>query len=334
MKAWRFTGTGRPLEAAEVDPVGPGPGQVRVAVEAAGLCHSDLHVLDGQFPAPAPLTLGHEGAGTVEAVGPGVERDRAAPGDRVAILGWVPCGGCATCRVGRPTLCRATERAGLSVDGCFAEYWTGPAEACVPLPDEVDFVAGAVAVDAVLTPYHALATVGRLQAGETVAVIGLGGLGLHAVQVAVALGARVLAADPDESTHAAALAGGADRVVGAGGALVASSDLALDCVGVTGSLLDAQLAVRPGGRSVVVGLATMQGPLLSVRLAVDETAVLGSFWGSHDELRAVLALVAAGRVRPVVEVHPLDDLPAQVERLRRGEVLGRVALTPGRAGPC
>lgn len=326
MRAWRFVGAGRPLERQEVEDRAPGAGEVRVAIRAAGLCHSDLHIVDGHFPFPAPLTLGHEGAGVVADVGDGV--DDLAPGTRVAVLGGVPCEACDTCRSGHPTVCPNKVHAGLQVDGCFADAWTGPAAAVVAVPDAVGFDEAAVSVDAVLTPYHALRTVGGVRPGERVAVFGLGGLGLHAVQCAVAMGASVVGVDPDPTTHDAALAAGAADVMAGGGSLLSSCDLAVDCAGVETSLVEAQLAVRPGGRTVVVGLGAMQGPLLSVRLAIAETAVLGAFWGTADELREVLDLLASGAVRPVLEAFPLDEVNRHVERLRRGEVVGRVVLHP------
>jgi propanol-preferring alcohol dehydrogenase len=209
-----------------------------------------------------------------------------------------------------------------------------PAQALVPVPDEVSDAQAAVATDAVLTSYHALVTVGRLRPGEGVAVIGVGGLGLNAVQIASALGAVVLALDIDERKlelarqHGATVALDSRQLDPAKPPLDRPVSLVADFVGNDQTKLVAQQLVERGGRVVLVGLASVGGPLLALRAIAEEIAVLGSFWGTRQELATVLDLIARGIVRPRVTTHPLDEILTWVERLRAGEVEGRIAFVP------
>lgn len=324
MRAWRYLGGGKPLTLEDVPEPTAGPGQVVVKLAAAGLCHSDLHILSGQFPFPAPLTLGHEGAGVIEAVGDGVST--VAVGDRVAVYGGVGCGQCKLCGAGREHICENRGHVGLQADGCFADKIGCPELAVVPLPDNVSFEAGAVAVDAVLTPYHGLKTVGKLQAGERCAIFGIGGLGHNAVQIAKHLGAWVAAIDPSEAKREMALQAGADVALPDAGSLFNTIDIAGDFVGVEASILGAQLSLSVGGRMVLCGLGSMQAPLIAARFGAQEVAILGSFWGSRQEVVEILDLISAGKLDPVYETHDIETITDQVHRLENGEVAGRVVL--------
>ena len=193
MQAWRYTGAHQPLAKQEIERPRPGPGEVLVRVQAAGVCHSDLHVLEGAGPPTVPMTLGHEGAGLIEAVGPGVTN--VQPGQFVALYGANSEGDCAACRRGEENLCRGGPMLGLGTDGCYAEFVRCRARSAIPVPAGVTAAQAAVATDAVLTPYHALKNVARLRAGETVVILGLGGLGMNAVEVARLLGAYIIVVD-------------------------------------------------------------------------------------------------------------------------------------------
>ncbi len=332
MQAWRYMGPRQPLERQDIERPRPGPGEVVVRVLAAGVCHSDLHVLDGIAPFPIPMTLGHEGAGVVEEVGPGVTEPR--PGQLVALYGPNAEGDCRFCRTGQENLCPFGPPIGLGIDGCYAEYVRCRARSAVPVPDGVPPEQAAVATDAVLTPYHALRTVGALRAGETAAIIGLGGLGLNAVQIARLLGAYVIAVDlvPSKLDQARAL--GAHETVDARDAAAVEAlaerlpDLVADFVGLEATVRSAQQIVRPGGRVVLVGLGAALGPLSIVRHGTSQIATLGSFWGTSQELREVLAFIARGALRPAVSTAPLAAVNEVLARLRRGEVEGRIALVP------
>lgn len=326
MRAWRFVGDGLPLAETQLPRPEPGPGEVVVEVRAAGLCHSDLHVLDGDFGFTPPLTLGHEGAGVVAAIGVGI--DDLAIGDRVAVFGADECGTCPPCLANQPNLCPDRRHVGLDIDGCFAEFVLATRAAVVPLPDGVTFADGAACCDAVLTSFHALRTIGGVRDGERVAIFGIGGLGHNAVQIAVDAGAEVVAIDPDEDKRRLASVAGAAEVLPDGTSLHHAVDVAADFVGNEQTLAEAQQAVRIGGRVVVVGLQAPKATLVSLRLAAHETALLGAYWGTRAEFNECLALVAADRIRPLIETHALHTINDQVERLRQGRVAGRVILEP------
>lgn len=334
MRAARYLGRGD-FRLVETDVPVPGRGEVLLRVRAAGLCHSDLHIIGdelGGYPIPAPLTLGHEVCG--EAVDIGGDVVGIEIGQRYAVFGPVGCGQCRYCRNGRDNLCISSLPIGIGRDGGYADYVVVPSQALVPVPEGVSDAEAAVATDAVLTTYHALLTVGRLQPGERVAVIGVGGLGLNAVQIARAFGAVVLALDIDEQKLRLAREAGAVEALGSRTLdpqrppLDELPSLVLDCVGSDQTKLLAQQLVARGGRVVIVGLGSVAGPLIGLRVVAEEIAVLGSFWGTRQELATVLDLIARGIIRPRVETQPLEEIAEWVERLRHGEVQGRVALVP------
>jgi len=332
MQAWRYVGVQQSLERQEIEQPKPGPGEIVVRVRAAGVCHSDLHVLEGIAPFPTPLTLGHEVAGTIEELGPGV-RDLAV-GQMVVLYGPNSEGDCRFCRRGEENLCAASQPIGLGIDGGYADFVRCRARSAIVVPAEVRPEQAAVATDAVLTPYHALKSAARLRAGETAVIIGLGGLGMNAIEIAQLLGASVIAMDvvPEKLAHARAL-GAHETVDGRDAEAVAAlaqrqPDLVADFVGLESSVRMAQQIVRPGGRVLLVGLGAVAGPLLTFRYGAQQIATLGSFWGTSQELREVLDLIARGALSPLVTTEPLAFVNDVLERLRHGSVDGRIALTP------
>lgn len=334
MRAARFFGPGD-FRLVEVERPSPGPDEVLLRVRAAGLCHSDLHVIHdelGGYPFPTPLTLGHEIAGEAVEVGPGA--DPSLLGRRFAVFGPAGCGQCAFCRAGRDNLCTESRAIGLARDGGYAEFVAVPAHALVPVPDAVSDAEAAVATDAVLTSFHALTHVARVQPGETVVIIGAGGLGLNAIQIAKSLGAYVIALDVQPRKLELARQFGADLALDSRSVdpekplLDRRIDVVGDFVGNDVTKLLAQRLVGRGGRVVLVGLGSVGGPLLGLRVVADEVAILGSFWGTREELATVLDLIGRGILRPPVETHPLDEILTWVQRLREGAVEHRVALVP------
>ncbi len=301
MLAALFTGTRTQLVVAEVATPRPGPGEVLVRVAAAGLCGSDVHIaVDGSTqPVRLPLILGHEAAGTVEGIGVGVRRWRR--GARVAVFPEVVCGRCPNCLDGRSELCLEREVLGIQRDGALAEYVVAPERNLVALPPHVGFEAGAIATDAVATPYHALVRVARLHPGESVLLIGMGALGLHAVALARLLGAgRVAAASRHDVGRARALARGADAVVDAidlPGARGGSYDLCMDFSGDPKLIAPGLAALRRGGRLVLVGLSPRRLRLPPVSdLVRDGLAILGSYGAHAQDVREVLDLAETGRI--------------------------------------
>ncbi|MCW2500342.1 MAG: alcohol dehydrogenase GroES-like protein [Frankiales bacterium] len=348
MLALRAVGWAQPPVLQDVPEPRPGEGEVLLEVLAAGVCQSDLHVLDapeGVLPYVLPCTLGHEVAGRVVALGPGV----AGPdlGAEVLVHGPVGCGGCPACAVGEDNHCRRRAELrsagiGLGRDGGMAELVVVPARALVGLRG-LDPVAAVGLTDAGLTSYAALeATLPELREGTTAVVVGVGGLGHLAVQVLRALtDAQVIAVDSRVAGRELATASGAhaalepdgwaeqvqERMAGAG------AELVLDVVGSQSTLDSALRVVATGGQLTVVGSGDGALALTKGQQLVQGLRVALPFWGSRRQLERVVELAVAGVLHVDHEFHPLSDGPAVLERLRRGEVSGRAVLVPDREAP-
>lgn len=309
------------LEDIEIPEVPPGWALVRV--EAAGLCRTDLHLMDGvrfttrfgrDYTVARPRVLGHEIAGTVAAVGDGV--GSVAVGQRVAAGGRRVPG----------------TSPGLHIDGGFAEFCALPATHLVPVPDHVSLDAAAVATDSVLSAFVAVTRAGAVRPGETVGIIGLGALGTSGLRTAVLRGATVYGVDVDASRHGAAEALGAAGCFDDVEALAdVAPSLIVDFVGgaTTRTALD---VVQPGGRVVVVGLDAHDITVDSFALVLGRKSLVGSLGSDHtSDFEEVVRHLAAGDFHPQVEVIGFDDLNAGFDRLRRGDVRGRLVVRP--AGP-
>lgn len=321
MRAARFYAVGQPLRLDDVDQTPPGPGEVRVAVEACGICGTDLHVaIEGTLPLPrTPIVLGHEAAGVVAEVGAGVARWRV--GDRVAIYPNVACGRCGPCRRGREVLCPRAQVLGITREGAFAESVTLPASCLLPLPAAISFSVGAILADAVSTAYRAVARRGRLEPGERVAVFGCGGLGVHGIRIARLLGAaQVIGVDVAPGALRRAAEAGATHVIDASGGEAAAQvraradgegvDLAVEFVGREASVAEAMRSLRRGGRLVVAGVGADRVSLPPLRSFVgSELAVLASMGFDREEVEAVIELVASGRLDVAASV--TDEIPLE-----------------------
>lgn len=345
MRALRLTAWGKPPTPTEVEQPVPHGTEVLVRVDAAGLCHSDLHVVDaapGALPYRLPFTLGHEVAGWAAALGP--DADGVAVGERVALYGPWGCGACDRCATGRDNYCDrrdtlAWHGVGLGRDGGMAEYVLVPsARHLVPIGD-LPADQAAPLTDAGLTSYHAVVGLRpALEEGTTTAVIGIGGLGHLAVQILRATTAtRVLAVDTREDALALADRSGADfgtlvrpdtgRVLKArtGGTGV---DAVLDFVGTAQTLELATGILRAGGEVAVVGSG-------GGHLTVSKPGVLPPgfrlslpFWGTRPELAEVVALARSGAIHVETERFPLAAAPEAIDRLRQGRMRGRAVLVP------
>jgi len=312
--------------------------EVLIRIAGAGVCHSDLHIRSGEFPLPPgfdlPLTLGHENAGYVEAVGPDVTSIRR--GDAVAVWGGRGCGSCRICRQGDEQCCNM---ALWVAAGGYAELMHVPSERFLIPLDGLDPVAAAPLADAGLTPYRAIKKVlPHLYPGAAVVVVGIGGLGHMALQIlkAVAPSTRIIAVDVARDRLDAALALGASDAVDAGGDPAGEimrltggegAQAVIDLVGSDATLRTAAGAVGRMGIIVVVGLGggTLPYSFLGVRA---ECTVTCSYWGSYNEFREVLALARGGHIRPVVRRYPLEQVNEALDSLERGEVHGRAVITP------
>lgn len=299
----RFNG---PIAVLDVDDPVPGVGEVVVEVLAVGLCRSDLHGWRGTDPdIVCPHVGGHEFVGRVVALGAGV--DHVGLGDRVVAPFVCGCGACEPCRSGNHQVCRRQEQPGFTMWGAFAEYCRIPyaADNAVAVPDAIDDVSAALVGCRVSTAYRGVVERGRISAGETLCVHGCGGVGLAAVAIGAALGARVIAVDIDPAALDLARSVGADATVDAsGGADVAAAvhdlggaHVSVDCLGGTAVASASIRSLRPLGRHVQIGLFPSPTADLPISLVVrDELELLGVHGQSASRFSPIFDLLAAGRL--------------------------------------
>ncbi len=340
MKAAVFHGADRPLSVGEWPTPVPGAGEVLVKVAGCGVCHTDLHYLDHGTPTfkKPPMVLGHEISGTVESLGAGVSGH--AVGDRVLIAAVTCCGRCAACEEGRGNVCDRGEMLGNHIDGGFAEYVAAPARDVFRLPDEIPLVEGSIIADAITTPYHAVVNRGRVRPGDAVVVFGCGGVGLNVVQLASALGARVVAVDTSADKLAWAERLGAtatldpaavDRVDKAlRGLTGGGADVAFEVVGKPETQEQALAALKTGGRAVLVGYSPDSMTLNSGRVMFRELEVTGSLGCRPVDYPRVIELVRQERIRLkelVTHRFPLERIGEALDTLRSGAAI-RVVVTP------
>lgn len=339
MRAMVLPAYGAPLEELELADPEPPTGGAVVRVRAAGVCHSDLHLVDG---APAmvpafPWVLGHEICGEVAALGDGARGVRV--GDEVAVFGGWGCGRCALCAAGEEQLCNLGGWVGIGVPGGYAEYVAVPAVRHLLPLHGLDPVAAVPLTDAGLTPYRAVSkALARLTPGSVVVSIGAGGLGQYAVQyVLLRSQARLVVVDTDASKLAAARRLGATDTVDPqeAEALPRLSELAgpygasavLDFVGSAETLALAASVVGKAGLVVVVGLGGGSLPFSFLGLAPEAT-VTTSYWGDRSELEEVLRLARDGELLTPHSTYSLKDANHALEDLRSGRVAGRAVLVP------
>lgn len=325
---------GAPLTVGRMPRPLPKPDEVVVAVRAAGVCHTDLHLQDG-IPAPPPLPLvpGHEIAGEVVEVGDQALSMR--PGQRVLLYYYDGCGSCSWCAQGAENLCPSTRsKWGFTAHGGYAGFIRVPARCCVPLPDDVSYAEAAVLGCSGTTAVHAVRTVAAVRAGERVVVFGVGGVGLAVLQVARATGAHVLAVDKNGDNLAAAARLGADGVVESSRPtsrdLIGGYDVAFDTVGGSATVTSCVELVRPQGRVVVIGYTGQPVPLIIDRLVTREIILRGSVGATLAEAHTAVNLAARGQLKALIaDRYSLDEVNLALGRLRSGEVPpGRLVLEP------
>ncbi len=344
----------QPLRIEEVDLAEPGRGEVRVRVEACGICRSDLHAIDGAESVVFPAVLGHEAAGVVDALGEGVES--VAEGDRV-VLSWTPaCGRCPPCLRGDVQLCQALRMStagsgplswqGQPLDrfmalGAFSERVVVPASMAIAVTGDVPPTEACLIGCAVMTGFGAATKTAAVRWGESVAVIGCGGVGLAAIQGARIAGAgRIIAIDPIAQRRQAALDSGATEARDPEGAVAGvieatggGADVAIECVGRSETMMDAFNMIRPGGRAVVVGLASFADVLqIPPIMLLMEKVLTGSIYGSANpatDFPKLVALRDQGRLNLdllVGKVRPFAEINEGIAEMREGS-LTRVVLT-------
>jgi NAD+-dependent secondary alcohol dehydrogenase Adh1 len=339
MKAARLHAYEQHLQVDQVpEPAIQGHHDVIVRIGGAGVCRTDLHIIEGiwreKVDVQLPYTLGHENAGWVEAVGDAVTS--VSEGDAVIVHPLRTCGLCGACRRGEDMYCENGEFPGITTDGGFAQYLRTSERALIKLAEGVDPVDVAPHADAGITAYRAAKKAARLlRPGDSAVVIGVGGLGHIAVQsLQVLCGARIIAVDPSPTAQDLARELGATHVVGgdrpvdevreltSGGAQVV-----IDFVGERGVEKQAVQMLRQGGTHIVVGYGgTIEVPTIDVIFS--EISVVGSLVGNYTELTELMTLQAEGRVKLHTQRYTLDDANRALDDLDHGRVRGRGVLVP------
>jgi NAD+-dependent secondary alcohol dehydrogenase Adh1 len=342
MKAIRVHSYGQPPQLDDVpEPRVTGPDDVIVRIGGAGLCRTDLHIVDGWLadfiPAELPLVIGHENAGWVHAAGPAVEH--VAVGDPVICHPNLTCGVCGACRAGDDMRCAAgPSLPGVTRAGGMAELFKTSARAIVKLDAGAEPAGLAALADAGLTAYHAVRkAVPALGAGSSAVAVGVGGLGHIGVQCLKAMTpAEVIAVDTSEDALKLALDCGADHVVTADGRhaqqvrdLTGSGAHAVfDFVGEDATIGDSVAMLRPGGTYYLVGYGgTVTLP--TIPLVLGEISIVANLIGTGSDLAGLVALAAQGKIKLRSSSYPLEAAGDALEDLRRGRIRGRAILTPG-----
>ncbi len=347
MKSYDVTEWGKPLQLAVRDTPKPGPGQVLMRLSYCGVCHSDVHIREGYFDLGGgkknvleergiklPVILGHEPIGVVAAVGEGVTGVKV--GETYLVNPWIGCGKCKACLAGKDNLCNAMAAMGMVRPGGFATHLMVPHARYLVDVKGLDPAQAAVLACSGVTAYGAAMKLGPAEAGQWVAVLGCGGLGLIAIAILQALGHRqIIACDIDDAKLAAAKAAGALHGVnlktGGPAELLALSggglDGMIDFVGAPSTAALALPALLKGGRFVSVGLFGGAATIPLVALAMREIAFMGSAVGSTAQIREVVALVQSGKLTlPAVQVRPLAEAEQSLRDLEAGRITGRVVL--------
>jgi alcohol dehydrogenase, propanol-preferring len=333
VKAAVLNKAGAPLVIEAVPVPKIGAGEILIKVKACGVCHTDLHLMAGEWNLPKlPLILGHEVVG--EVVEAGAEVKNFKPGDRAGVP-WIysTCGACEFCASDREPLCPSIVVTGFMVDGGYAEYLKAPASHALRVPKELSWLDAAPLFCAGLTPYRALKISGA-KVGETVAIWGVGGLGHYAVQIAKAMGTRVVAVDVAAAKLELAKKLGADVTVNASEAK--AEDLIRDLGGAhvvvclapaPEAILQGFAALRRGGTLVLVGLPKGNFTLPILGTVAKGIRILTSGVGTRQDLREVLSLAVQGKIRTVAEPCRLEELNEVFDAMRRGKISGRRVVT-------
>ena len=311
-----------------------GPHEVLVRVRNVGVCGTDLKIRAGRMGLDAlPLIMGHEVAGEVAEVGSEVEG--FSPGDRVAVGFYITCGRCQFCREGRDTLCPQVRQHGFSIDGGLADYMKTPGVNLCKVPDHIPLEQACILSDAVSTSYHAVTKRARVSPGNTVALVGVGGVGLHALQMAKLAGGWTIAVDVNEARLALAKELGADAVIDArrgpfheevrrltGGEGV---DVVLEFVSNQDTLPSSYQSLKRAGRLVFVGyVPEIPMSIMPHEMVRNEFEIMGSRATTKQEMQETMNLVSQGRIKPIVDqVFSLEDVESAFDALRQGNSLGR-----------
>ena len=340
MKAAVMEQRGQPLLVKDIaDPLPPAEDEVLIDVMAAGICHTDLHIQDGLFSDLGielfPLVPGHETVGVVREVGSSVSH--LLPGDRVGVYWIYPCGHCSYCFSGEEQACASylprMDANGFARQGGFATTIKIPADHALKLPETLSFAKAAPLLCGGMTVYAGLKKA-HLRPGQRVAILGIGGLGHLAIQIAKAMGAEVIAATSTASKRDLAIELGARDVVVGGGDIGAKLkdlggvDVVLSSTLDSAAIASVTAALRPLGTVVLTGFTSDPIPVVPLALAVSQQSVIGSLIASRRDTEELLQLAAQQRIEAISESFSLEEVNLAYEKLRKNDVRYRAVLCP------
>lgn len=314
MRAWQFVDINKPLRRIELATPEPGPGEIRLDLRAAGMCHSDVGFWNGTITDTLdhwPIVLGHENAGVISAIGEGVTG--------FSIGDWV---------AAYPI--EAHPYPGVERDGGYADKTLIPAGGLIRIPDGVSFEQAAVASDAGMTAYHAVHASGEVTRGTRVGIIGLGGLGMAGAWLAVLSGAMVYGVEINEEVHARALSLGVEVVfTDVNDLKPLGLDVIIDFAGVQETILGAVQSVKVGGRVVLVGLGVAQFTLPSMLFTSQRVHFVGSWGGTKQDVVDVIDLMSAGRFDIPATIVGFEQIGQSLQDMAAGQLRGKVVARVG-----
>jgi 6-hydroxycyclohex-1-ene-1-carbonyl-CoA dehydrogenase len=341
MKAAVFHKPNEPLKVEEVEDPKIYFHEILVKVAACGVCNTDLHYIDHGVPTfkKPPMILGHEASGIVQDVGAQVKNIKA--GDHVLIPPVFSCGHCYNCRIGRENICLNMIMLGNNIDGAYAEYVKVPAKDCIPLPDKLPLEESSIIADAISTPYHAVKNRAQVRPGDSVVVLGCGGVGINVVQIAAAAGGSVIAVDIMDDKLEMAKRLGAKQAINTskkndkavlteireltnGGA-----DICIEAIGNPKTIEMGPSTLRPGGRYVQVGYSHKAAPLNAGRLMFREIEILGSLGCRPVDYPKILEMILLKKIQlePVITHRfKLDDINKAFDLLRKSLPLRSIVV--------
>lgn len=333
-RAARFHKVGEPLKLEDVQKPQVGDNDVLLKVKAAGMCHSDIHVIDGVIASAPPVTLGHEIAGEVDEVGANVRNFKK--GDKALVHFLSPCGMCNYCLQGNGMICEnlfTRPGYGFSADGGYAEYCAVDSERLVPLQDiPLDFAATLGCAG--ITAYHAVNSIGKVGLADSVAIYGVGGVGMYALQIAKISGAKVIAIGRNQEKLKMAESLGADYVINASTSKIKDEirkatngkgvDVMVDFVVSDESVKNSSSSLANGGKIVLVGVSNKPLSINPQIFVLKEFSLYGSLVGNKSELTDLVELAKSGRLKSIVtKKFVLEDINSALQSLRNGEIMGR-----------
>ncbi len=334
-KAARFHKVGESLKLEELPKPKVGANDVLLKVKAAGMCHSDIHVIDGVIMASSPVTLGHEIAGEVEEIGASVNQFKK--GDKALVHFLSPCGSCKYCLEGRSMVCEnlfTRPGYGFSADGGYAEYCKVDADRLVRVPQDVPLDFAATLGCAGITAYHAVNSVGRVALGDNVAIYGTGGVGMYALQIAKLSGANVVAIGRSQEKLKMAESLGANYIIDASKSKIKDEvkkatngkgvDVMIDFIVSDESVKNSSSSLANGGRIVLVGVSNKPLSINPQVFMLREFSLAGSLVGTKNELAELVELARTKRLQSIVtRKFALEQINEALQSLRNGEIAGR-----------